>query len=301
MEVVLGSPRGFCAGVVRAIEIVELSLQQFGRPVYVRHEIVHNPHVVADLRKKGAVFVDELDQVPSGQLVIFSAHGVPPTIREKAKLRGLQVIDATCPLVTKVHFEALKYAKEGYTVILVGHRGHPETIGTSGEAPKQTIVVETEKDVQSIVVQDAEKVVVLTQTTLSVDDTAGIVGLLKARFPKLVVRNDICYATSNRQLTAKALAREVDVVIVIGARNSSNCTRLREVVETMGVNALMVNGPEELDLDRLAGISRIGIVSGASTPESLVEQVVVKLKPKSVVRIETVRENVTFSLPAELK
>ena len=301
MEVVLGSPRGFCAGVVRAIEIVELSLQQFGRPVYVRHEIVHNPHVVADLRKKGAVFVDELDQVPSGQLVIFSAHGVPPTIREKAKLRGLQVIDATCPLVTKVHFEALKYAKEGYTVILVGHRGHPETIGTSGEAPKQTIVVETEKDVQSIVVQDAEKVVVLTQTTLSVDDTAGIVGLLKARFPKLVVRNDICYATSNRQLTAKALAREVDVVIVIGARNSSNCTRLREVVETMGVSALMVNGPEELDLDRFAGISRIGIVSGASTPESLVEQVVVKLKPKSVVRIETVRENVTFSLPAELK
>ena len=301
MEVVLGSPRGFCAGVVRAIEIVELSLQQFGRPVYVRHEIVHNPHVVANLRKKGAVFVDELDQVPSGQLVIFSAHGVPPTIREKAKLRGLQVIDATCPLVTKVHFEALKYAKEGYTVILVGHRGHPETIGTSGEAPKQTIVVETEKDVQSIVVQDAEKVVVLTQTTLSVDDTAGIVGLLKARFPKLVVRNDICYATSNRQLTAKALAREVDVVIVIGARNSSNCTRLREVVETMGVSALMVNGPEELDLDRFAGISRIGIVSGASTPESLVEQVVVKLKPKSVVRIETVRENVTFSLPAELK
>ena len=301
MEVVLGSPRGFCAGVVRAIEIVELSLQQFGRPVYVRHEIVHNPHVVADLRKKGAVFVDELDQVPSGQLVIFSAHGVPPAIREKAKLRGLQVIDATCPLVTKVHFEALKYATEGYTVILVGHRGHPETIGTSGEAPKQTIVVETEKDVQSIVVQDAEKVVVLTQTTLSVDDTAGIVGLLKARFPKLVVRNDICYATSNRQLTAKALAREVDVVIVIGARNSSNCTRLREVVETMGVSALMVNGPEELDLDRFAGISRIGIVSGASTPESLVEQVVVKLKPKSVVKIETVRENVTFSLPAELK
>jgi len=301
LEVVLGSPRGFCAGVVRAIEIVELSLQQFGRPVYVRHEIVHNPHVVADLRKKGAVFVDELDQVPSGQLVIFSAHGVPPAIREKAKLRGLQVIDATCPLVTKVHFEALKYATEGYTVILVGHRGHPETIGTSGEAPKQTIVVETEKDVQSIVVQDAEKVVVLTQTTLSVDDTAGIVGLLKARFPKLVVRNDICYATSNRQLTAKALAREVDVVIVIGARNSSNCTRLREVVETMGVSALMVNGPEELDLDRFAGISRIGIVSGASTPESLVEQVVVKLKPKSVVKIETVRENVTFSLPAELK
>ena len=301
MEVVLGSPRGFCAGVVRAIEIVELSLQQFGRPVYVRHEIVHNPHVVADLRKKGAVFVDELDQVPSGQLVIFSAHGVPPAIREKAKLRGLQVIDATCPLVTKVHFEALKYATEGYTVILVGHRGHPETIGTSGEAPKQTIVVETEKDVQSIVVEDAEKVVVLTQTTLSVDDTAGIVGLLKARFPKLVVRNDICYATSNRQLTAKALAREVDVVIVIGARNSSNCTRLREVVETMGVSALMVNGPEELDLDRFAGISRIGIVSGASTPESLVEQVVVKLKPKSVVKIETVRENVTFSLPAELK
>ena len=301
MEVLLGSPRGFCAGVVRAIDIVELALERFGQPVYVRHEIVHNPFVVEDLRRKGAIFVDELDEVPNGQLVIFSAHGVSPEVREEARSRSLRVIDATCPLVTKVHIEALKYAGEGSTVILVGHRDHPETTGTSGEAPEQTLVVESAEEATAIQVPDPERVVLLTQTTLSVDDTREVVDVLRERFPRLVVRNDICYATSNRQLAAKALAREVDIVLVIGARNSSNCNRLREVVEAMGVSAYLVNGPEEVTPEQLDGAQRVGIVSGASTPESLVEAVVQKLAPESVVPVEVVQENVTFVLPQELR
>ena len=301
MEVLLGSPRGFCAGVVRAIDIVELALERFGQPVYVRHEIVHNPFVVQDLRRKGAIFVDELDEVPNGQLVIFSAHGVSPKVREEARSRSLRVIDATCPLVTKVHVEAVKYAGEGSTVILVGHRDHPETTGTSGEAPEQTLVVESAEEAAAIQVPDPERVVLLTQTTLSVDDTREVVDVLRERFPRLVVRNDICYATSNRQLAAKALAREVDVVLVIGARNSSNCNRLREVVEAMGVSAYLVNGPEEVTPEQLDGAQRVGIVSGASTPETLVEAVVQKLAPESVVPVEVVQENVTFVLPQELR
>ena len=301
MEVLLGSPRGFCAGVVRAIEIVELALERFGKPVYVRHEIVHNPFVVEDLRKKGAIFVDELAEVPDNQLVIFSAHGVSPAVRQEAEDRGLQVIDATCPLVTKVHLEALKYSRDGYTIILVGHRDHPETIGTSGEVPDRTIVVETAEEAAVVQVPDPDRVAVLTQTTLSMDDTKEVVDALRLRFPNLLARNDICYATTNRQLAAKALATEVDVVLVIGARNSSNCNRLREVVEAAGVDAYLVNGPEEVTPQQVDGAGRIGIVSGASTPESLVEAVIAKLGPEHVVPVEVVEEDVTFVLPRELR
>ena len=301
MEVLLGSPRGFCAGVVRAIEIVELALERFGKPVYVRHEIVHNPFVVEDLRQKGAIFVDEIAEVPDNQLVIFSAHGVSPTVRDEAEDRGLQVIDATCPLVTKVHLEALKYSREGYTIILVGHRDHPETIGTSGEVPDRTIVVETAEEAATVEVPDPDRVAVLTQTTLSMDDTREVVDALRQRFPNLLARNDICYATTNRQLAAKALATEVDVVLVIGARNSSNCNRLREVVQAAGVDAYLVNGPEEVTPQQVDGAKRIGIVSGASTPESLVEAVIAKLEPEQVVPVEVVEEDVTFVLPRELR
>ena len=301
MEVLLGSPRGFCAGVVRAIEIVELALERFGKPVYVRHEIVHNPFVVEDLRQKGAIFVDEIAEVPDDQLVIFSAHGVSPTVRDEAQDRGLRVIDATCPLVTKVHLEALKYSREGYTIILVGHRDHPETIGTSGEVPDRTIVVETAEEAAAVEVPDPDRVAVLTQTTLSMDDTKEVVDALRQRFPNLLARNDICYATTNRQLAAKALATEVDVVLVIGARNSSNCNRLREVVQAAGVDAYLVNGPEEVTPQQVDGAGRIGIVSGASTPESLVEAVIAKLRPDQVVPVEVVEEDVTFVLPRELR
>ena len=301
MEVLLGSPRGFCAGVVRAIDIVELALERFGKPVYVRHEIVHNPFVVEDLRQKGAIFVDELSEVPDNQLVIFSAHGVSPSVRQEAESRGLQVIDATCPLVTKVHLEALKYSRDGYTIILVGHRDHPETIGTSGEVPERTIVVETAEEAATVQVPDPDRVAVLTQTTLSMDDTKEVVDALRQRFPNLLARNDICYATTNRQLAAKALATEVDVVLVIGARNSSNCNRLREVVQAAGVDAYLVNGPEEVTPEQVHGAGRVGIVSGASTPESLVEAVIAKLEPQQVVPVEVVEEDVTFVLPRELR
>ena len=301
IEVLLGSPRGFCAGVVRAIDIVELALERFGKPVYVRHEIVHNPFVVEDLRQKGAIFVDELSEVPDNQLVIFSAHGVSPSVRQEAEDRGLQVIDATCPLVTKVHLEALKYSRDGYTIILVGHRDHPETIGTSGEVPERTIVVETAEEAATVQVPDPDRVAVLTQTTLSMDDTKEVVDALRQRFPNLLARNDICYATTNRQLAAKALATEVDVVLVIGARNSSNCNRLREVVQAAGVDAYLVNGPEEVTPEQVHGAGRVGIVSGASTPESLVEAVIAKLEPQQVVPVEVVEEDVTFVLPRELR
>ncbi len=301
MEVILGSPRGFCAGVVRAIDIVELALERFGSPVYVRHEIVHNPFVVEELREKGAIFVEELEEVPDGQMVIFSAHGVSPEVRREADRRGLRVLDATCPLVTKVHLEAIKYGGQEYTILLVGHRDHPETIGTSGEAPDRTIVVETVADAQTVAVPDPQRVAALTQTTLSVDDTKEIVNALRARFPDMLVRNDICYATTNRQMAAKSLAEDSDVVLVIGASNSSNCNRLREVVEAMGVPAHLVNGPDELPEDAVVGAKRVGIVSGASTPESLVEAVVAKLEPSSIVARDVIDEDVTFVLPRELR
>ena len=301
MEVILGSPRGFCAGVVRAIDIVELSLKKYGSPVYVRHEIVHNPFVVDDLRAKGAIFVDELEEVPDDQMVIFSAHGVSPAVREEADRRGLRVLDATCPLVTKVHVEAIKYGGEDHTILLVGHRDHPETIGTSGEAPDRTIVVETVEEAKVVQVPDHDKVVVLTQTTLSVDDTSDVVQALRVRFPKMIMRNDICYATTNRQMAAKALAQECDIVLVIGARNSSNCNRLREVVEAAGVRAYLVNGPEEVTEDQVKGVGTVGIVSGASTPETLVEAVVTMLEPSTIISRTVIDEDVAFVLPTELR
>ena len=301
MEIVLSAPRGFCAGVVRAIDVVELCLQRYGPPVYVRKEIVHNPYVVSNLRDKGAIFVDELDEVPEGQKVVFSAHGVAPAVWQHSEERGLHVVDATCPLVTKVHLEALKYAREGYTILLIGHAFHDEVIGTMGEAPDVSILVQDPEDARTVEVPDPDKVVALTQTTLSVDDTAEIVDVLSDRFPNLLTRNDICYATSNRQEAVKIITSQVDVVLVIGAQNSSNCNRLREVVEAEGVPAYLVNGPEEIDDAWLEGVERVGITSGASTPELLVERVVEYLKPDSVRHVEAMEENVSFLLPRALR
>jgi 4-hydroxy-3-methylbut-2-enyl diphosphate reductase len=301
MEVVLSAPRGFCAGVVRAVDVVELCLERFGSPVYVRREIVHNPHVVSDLRDKGAVFVEELDEVPDGQRVVFSAHGVSPVVWQQSRERGLIVVDATCPLVTKVHLEALKYAKEGYSILLIGHKGHDEVIGTMGEAPDASVLIEDIARAHSVQVSDPDRVVALTQTTLSVNDTSEIMQVLKHRFPNLVSRNDICYATTNRQAAVKAITNEVDLVMVIGAQNSSNCNRLREVAEAQGVPAYLINGPEDIQGEWLDGVERVGITSGASTPERLVDDVVASLKPTSVRNVEIVEEDVTFQLPKALR
>ncbi|MDP6494253.1 MAG: 4-hydroxy-3-methylbut-2-enyl diphosphate reductase [Dehalococcoidia bacterium] len=301
MEVVLSAPRGFCAGVVRAVDVVELCLERFGSPIYVRREIVHNPHVVSDLKSKGAIFVEELEELPEGQRVVFSAHGVSPAVWKHSRDRGLQVVDATCPLVTKVHLEALKYAKEGYSVLLIGHSGHDEVIGTMGEAPEASILVEDIVRARTVQVLDPERVVVLTQTTLSVDDTSEIMRVLKERFPDLISRNDICYATTNRQAAVKAITKEVDLVLVIGAQNSSNCNRLREVAEVDGVPAYLVNGPADIQREWLDGVERVGITSGASTPERLVEEVVASLGPASVRNVEIVEEDVTFLLPRALR
>ncbi len=301
MEVVLSAPRGFCAGVVRAIDVVDLCLQRYGPPVYVRKEIVHNPFVVSDLRSKGAIFVDELDEVPEGARVVFSAHGVAPAVWQHSGERGLQVVDATCPLVTKVHLEALKYAREGYTILLIGHVLHDEVVGTMGEAPDVSVLVQDAEDARTVEVPDPDKVVALTQTTLSVDDTAEVVSVLMERFPSLLTRNDICYATSNRQEAVKSITSQVDVVLVIGAQNSSNCNRLREVAEAEGVPAYLVNGPEEIDDAWLVGAQSVGITSGASTPELLVDRVVEYLKPDAVRNVEAMEENVSFLLPRALR
>ena len=301
MDVFLSSPRGFCAGVVRAIDIVELCLEQFGPPIYVRHEIVHNPYVVANLKSRGAIIVQEVDAVPPGQTVVFSAHGVSPSIWTAARARNLRIIDATCPLVTKVHLEALKYAREGYTIILVGHKNHDEVNGTMDEVPDKTSLVETLEQAAAISVPDPDRVVALTQTTLSVNDTREIIEVLRRRFPSLVTRNDICYATTNRQAAVKALAAQVDLVLVIGASNSSNCNRLREAAEAAGTPAYLVNGPDEIDAAWLKGRDRIGVTSGASTPEALVEAVVSWLQPARVQTLEVIEENVEFSLPKELR
>ena len=301
MEILLAAPRGFCAGVIRAVDVVDLCLERFGTPVYVRKEIVHNPFVVSELRDKGAIFVEELEEVPDGQLVVFSAHGVSPAVWKDSRERGLSVIDATCPLVTKVHLEALKYAKDGYSILLIGHKGHDEVLGTMGEAPEVSQLVEDVERALSVDVPDPNKVVVLTQTTLSVDDTADIVKTLEERFPNMLTRNDICYATSNRQAAVKAICHEVDLMLVIGAQNSSNCNRLREVAEAEGVPAYLVNGPDEIQDSWLRGAERVGITSGASTPELLVNKVVDYLKPTSVRNVEAMEENVSFLLPKALR
>ena len=299
MEVVLSSPRGFCAGVVRAIEVVEICLERFGPPVYVKHQIVHNPYVVADLERKGAITVETIGEIPIGSRVVFSAHGSAPEDFEKAKARDLQVIDAVCPLVTRVHNEAKRYHREGRKVLLVGHRGHQEVRGTMGQV-EMTLVDDT--DGSRLPSWDAgEKVAVLTQTTLSVGDTAEAIEAIRKRFPDAVVRNDICYATTNRQDAVTVIAEMVDMVLVIGAQNSSNCNRLREVAAAQGVPAYLVNGPEEIDPAWLVGKNKVGITSGASTPEVLVESVIEALAPDRVTVLSGAEEDVSFSLPKELR
>ena len=299
MEVVLSSPRGFCAGVVRAIEVVELCLEKFGPPVYVKHQIVHNPYVVASLEKKGSITVEDVEEIPSGSVVVFSAHGSPPEDFQKAEALGLRVIDATCPLVTRVHNEARKYHREGRKVLLVGHRGHQEVRGTMGQTP-MTLLDEREDEELPGWDRDTP-VAVLTQTTLSVDDTHAEVQQIKKRFANAITRADICYATTNRQEAAKELARNVDMVLVIGAQNSSNCNRLREVAEAQGVPAYLVNGPEDLNPVWLADVNKVGITSGASTPEVLVDEVISSLKPADVTTLGGIEEDVSFVLPRELR
>ena len=277
MEVLLSSPRGFCAGVVRAIDVVDVCLRRYGPPVYVKHQIVHNPYVVNDLESRGAITVEEVDEVPEGSLVVFSAHGSPPEDFEKARARKLRVIDAVCPLVTRVHNEAKKYSREGRRVLLVGHRGHQEVRGTMGQV--EMTLVDDNAPAELPNWGDDEEIAVLTQTTLSVRDTAKAISSIQDRFPQALVRNDICYATTNRQEAVTKMAGSVDLVLVIGAQNSSNCNRLREVSAAEGVPAYLINGPEEIDPEWLRGKKKVGITSGASTPEVLVESVIEALAP----------------------
>ena len=299
MEVILSAPRGFCAGVVRAIEVVEICLDRYGTPVYVKHQIVHNPYVVAELERKGAITVETVEEIPPGSRVVFSAHGSPPEDFQQAKERGLQVIDAVCPLVTKVHNEAKKYRSEGKKVLLVGHSGHQEVRGTMGQVDMTLI---DDADPSNLPDWDADtEVAVLTQTTLSVGDTAQSIGAIRGRFPDALIRNDICYATTNRQSAVLEMAVLVDVVLVIGAVNSSNCNRLREVAEAQGVPSYLINGPEEIDPAWLEGVATVGITSGASTPEVLVESVVKALNPEKVTVLPGVEEDVSFTLPKELR
>ncbi len=299
MKVYLGVPRGFCAGVVRAIDVVELALERFGPPVYVKHQIVHNPYVVQSLEDKGAITVEDVEEVPEGSTVVFSAHGSPPEDFEKASKRNLDVIDATCPLVTKVHNEARKYAGDGRQLILVGHKGHQEVKGTMGQ--RAMALVDDREGVELPEWSPDTPVTVLTQTTLSVDDTERSIEQIKERFPNVIVRNDLCYATTNRQIAVKELCKFVELVLVIGAPNSSNCNRLRDVAEANGVTAYLINGPSELETSWLKGVERIGITSGASTPELLVEEVIDALGPDEVVAIEGAEEDVSFTLPRELR
>ena len=299
MQVILSAPRGFCAGVVRAIEVVEICLERYGPPVYVKHQIVHNPYVVAELERKGAITVETVDEIPPGSRVVFSAHGSPPEDFQQAEERGLQVIDAVCPLVTKVHNEAKKYRSEGKKVLLVGHRGHQEVRGTMGQVDMTLI---DDADPSDLPDWDSDtEVAVLTQTTLSVGDTAQSIGAIKERFPDALIRNDICYATTNRQSAVLEMTVLVDLVLVIGAVNSSNCNRLREVAEAQGTPSYLINGPEEIDPAWLEGVATVGITSGASTPEVLVESVVKALNPEKVTVLPGVEEDVSFTLPKELR
>ena len=299
MEVLLSSPRGFCAGVVRAIDVVDICLKQFGPPVYVKHQIVHNPHVVNDLESRGAITVETVEEVPEGSLVVFSAHGSAPEDFERAKARKLRVIDAVCPLVTRVHNEAKKYKREGRKVLLVGHRGHQEVRGTMGQIEMTLIDDASPTDLPDW--SPDQEIAVLTQTTLSVGDTARAIQAIRDRFPDALVRNDICYATTNRQEAVTKMAADVDLVLVIGAQNSSNCNRLREVAEAHGVPSYLINGPEEIDPAWLEGKERVGVTSGASTPEVLVESVIKALSPEQVTMLSGVEEDVAFTLPRELR
>ncbi len=307
LELVLASPRGFCAGVDRAITIVEKALERYGPPIYVRHEIVHNPHVVSRLRERGVIFVENLEDVPLGAHAIFSAHGVSPAVREQAVERQLEVIDATCPLVTKVHGEAKRYASRNHTIILVGHRDHVEVEGTVGEAPEQTRVVGSVEEVAELDLPADTPMAYLTQTTLSLDDTAEIIQALRERFPHIEgpAKDDICYATQNRQNAVKALAQEVDLVLVVGAQNSSNTVRLVEVARAAGVDAHRIESADQVDPAWLAAAPRIGITAGASAPEDIVQSIVSHLRSlaeqSSVRELMLVQEDVTFALPAVLR
>ena len=299
MEVILSAPRGFCAGVVRAIEVVEICLERYGAPVYVKHQIVHNPYVVTELERKGAITVESVEEIPPGSVVVFSAHGSGPEDFEQAENRNLRVIDAVCPLVTRVHNEAKKYHREGKKVLLVGHKGHQEVIGTMGQVEMTLIGDDSVSDLPD---WDADtEVAVLTQTTLSVGDTAESIGAITDRFPEALVRNDICYATTNRQSAVMEMAVLVDLVLVIGAVNSSNCNRLREVAEAQGVPSYLINGPEEIEPAWLDGVEKVGITSGASTPEVLVKSVIQALEPEKVTLLSGVEEDVSFTLPKELR
>ena len=310
MEIVLANPRGFCAGVDRAIAIVNRALECFNPPIYVRHEVVHNKFVVDDLRQRGAVFVDELDQVPDDSIVIFSAHGVSKAVQQEAERRGLKVFDATCPLVTKVHIEVTKYAREGTEAILIGHEGHPEVEGTMGQYDKskggEIYLVEDEDDVEALVVKHPEKVAFVTQTTLSIDDTAKVIDALRKKYPMIMGprKDDICYATQNRQDAVRDLAAQCDVVLVVGSPNASNSNRLRELAERMGKSAYLVDNADQLEKQWFETKTKIGVTAGASAPEILIKQVIQRLQdwgatpPKELQGRE---ENITFSLPKELR
>ena len=305
MEVLLANPRGFCAGVDRAIEIVERALVLHGAPIYVRHEVVHNKFVVADLRSKGAVFVEDLAEVPEGATVIFSAHGVSQGVRREAEARGLKVFDATCPLVTKVHVEVAKMREQGREIVMIGHRGHPEVEGTMGQSPHGMYLVEKPEDVARLSVRDDNNLAFVTQTTLSVDDAQQTINALKARFPAIVgpKKDDICYATQNRQDAVKVLAGQCDTVIVVGSPNSSNSNRLREVAQNQGVPAHMVDNAGELRPEWVAGKRVVGVTAGASAPEVLVQQVIERLRALGAERVRSlqgIEEKVTFSLPRAL-
>ena len=305
-SIFLAEPRGFCAGVDRAIEIVERAIKVYGAPVYVRHEIVHNRYVVEDLKAKGAIFIEEVADAPDGALLIFSAHGVSKAVQASAKTRDLRVLDATCPLVTKVHLELLRHYERGDQVILIGHAGHPEVEGTMGQAPDGAVLLVSEpEDVPSLDVKDPNKLAFVTQTTLSVDDTADVIDALRKQFPNIQgpKREDICYATSNRQTAVKDLAEKSDLILVIGSKNSSNSNRLKEVSKRCGTPAYLIDGVDDIDPTWLQGKEHIGITAGASAPEVLVQQVIDFLNQSgaSVIPLKTVEENITFSLPSELR
>ncbi|MDX1922874.1 MAG: 4-hydroxy-3-methylbut-2-enyl diphosphate reductase [Alphaproteobacteria bacterium] len=305
MKVILAQPRGFCAGVERAIEIVEEALLRFGPPVYVRHEIVHNPHVVDRLRQKGAIFVQETDEIPQGAITIFSAHGVAEAVEDHAKTRGLEIIDATCPLVSKVHTEGQRYTKMGLEIILIGHEGHPEIEGTLGRVPGKIHLISEVEDVADLQVSDPEKLAYITQTTLSVDDTREVIEALQKRFPAIIgpSTKDICYATQNRQAAVRDLSKHADVVLVIGAHNSSNSNRLRELAEEHGIPSYLIEDASKLKPEWLKGKKAVGITAGASAPEDLVQDLIEairKIEPVEVELLDGVQENVKFRLPLSL-
>lgn len=304
-ELVLAKPRGFCAGVDRAIEVVERALERYGSPIYVRKEIVHNKYVVENLKKKGAIFVEELREVPEGAITIFSAHGIAPDVVQEATERTLRALDATCPLVTKVHSEVRRYVKSGFHIVLVGHMDHDEVIGTYGEAPEHITVISEVMEVEGVSVPDPKKVVCLTQTTLSVDDTAEVITALQKRFPELHLpaKEDICYATTNRQTAVKEMAEKVDLLLVLGSQNSSNSMRLKEVGESVGIRAHLIDGVSDLDMSWFSGVERIGVTAGASTPEFLVKELVGFLKEQGIAEVRELEgpdEDVVFQLPTEL-